>query len=38
MITQTFNPIAELIITKGMPTDEVKAETETQPVKADVKP
>ena len=36
VITQIFNPIAELVITKGMPTDEVNTEIETETVKAEV--
>ena len=37
MITQIFNPIAELVICKIMPTKERKAETKIQPAKAEVK-
>ena len=32
VITQIFNPIAELVIPTGIPTKEEKAEMETHPV------
>ena len=32
VITQIFNPIAELVIPTGIPTKEAKAEMETHPV------
>ena len=32
VIVQVFNPIAELVIRIGIPTKEVKAETEKHPV------
>ena len=35
VITQIFNPIAELVITIGIPTKEGKAEMETHPVTAE---
>ena len=34
VIAQIFNPIAELVITVGIPCKEAKAETETHPVPA----
>ena len=37
MITQIFNPVAEVVIPKGIPTNEAKEEIETQPVEAKVK-
>ena len=37
MIAQIFNPILELVIPKGIPTNEAKAEIDTQLVKAGVK-
>ena len=36
-MVQIFNPTAELVISKRMPTKEAKAEIETQPVKAEAK-
>ena len=35
VITQTFNPIAGLVIPIGIPTKEGKAEMETHPVNVD---
>ena len=32
LITQTFSPIAKLVIPTGIPTKEAKAEMETHPV------
>ena len=32
MIVQVFNPVAELVIPIGVPTEEEKAEMETHPV------
>ena len=32
VITQIFNPVAELVIPIGLPTKEAKAEMETHPV------
>ena len=37
MVAQSFNPIPEFVLPKGIPTDEAKPEIETQPVKAKVK-
>ena len=37
VIAQIFNPIAELIITIGIPTKEAKAEMETHLVTAEIK-
>ena len=37
VITQFFNPTAELVITIGIPTKEEKAEMETHPVTAEPK-
>ena len=37
VITQIFNPTAELVITIGIPTKEGKAEMETHPVTAEPK-
>ena len=37
VIAQTFNPIAELTIPKGTPTNEVNKEIETQPLTAETK-
>ena len=36
VIPQIFNPIAELVITMGVPTKEAKAEIETHPVIAEI--
>ena len=37
VITQIFNPIAELIIHIGIPTKEAEAEMETHPVTVQIK-
>ena len=37
VITQIFNPIAELVITIGKPTKEAKSEMETHPVTIEIK-
>ena len=37
VITQIFNPIAELLIPIGIPTKEAKAEMETHPVTVEIK-
>ena len=37
VITQIFNPIAELVIPLGIPTKKTKAEMETHPVIVEVK-
>ena len=37
VITQIFNPIAELVIPTGISTKEAKAEMETHPVTAEIK-
>ena len=37
IITQIFNPTAKLVIPKGMPTNEAKAETKIHPVTVDAK-
>ena len=37
MIQQVFNPIAELVAPEEIPTNEAKAEIQTQPVKAEAK-
>ena len=36
VITQIFNPIAELVIPYGIPTKEAKAEMETYPVSVEI--
>ena len=36
VVTQIFNPIAELVIPIGIPTKEVKTEMETHPVTAEI--
>ena len=37
MIAQIFNPITELVIVTGTATNEVNAETETQPATVEAK-
>ena len=37
IITQIFNPIAELVIAIGIPTKEAKAEMETHPLTVQIK-
>ena len=37
VIAQIFNPNAELVISIGIPTNEVNAEIETQPLTAEIK-
>ena len=37
VIAQIFNPTAELVITTGIATNKVNAETETQPVLVEAK-
>ena len=37
VITQIFNPIAELVIPIGIPTEEAKTEMETHPVTVEIK-
>ena len=37
VITQIFNPIAELVIPIGIPTEEAKTEMETDPVTVEIK-
>ena len=37
VIAQIFNHTAELVIPKGMPSNEANAEIETQPLTAEVK-
>ena len=37
MIAQVFNPVAELVIPIGIPTEEAKAEMETHPVIKEIK-
>ena len=36
VVTQIFNPIAELVIPIGIPTKEAKTEMETHPVTAEI--
>ena len=35
-VTQIFNPTAELVILRGIPTKEAKAEMETHPVSVEI--
>ena len=37
VITQTFNPVAKLVIPLGMPNKEAKSEMETSPLTIDIK-
>ena len=37
VITQTFNPVAKLVIPLGMPNKEAKSEMETPPLTIDIK-
>ena len=36
-VTQIFNPTAELVILRGIPTKEAKSEMETHPVSVEIK-
>ena len=36
VITQVFNPVAELVIPLGIPTNDAKAQIETHPVNVEI--